>query len=179
MKTLQRTLEGLLDSEFDISEDDIQPLKNFARTHKASYWSGAMSGNNINGEFLRIVLHSYGKMLGRPADFDLGYDFLQDVAKSGDSFMIWRPSINNVEIWTCDKPRSKPDSVRWTLHTQNPRIMRASWIGQPEPTYRDMDVIRQAWNNRHVQAGKEAKLIRLNGRKALDEIIAGLDRDSK
>ena len=174
MKPLYNMLESILDADFDITDDDIKPLKDFAREHRAKNWRKCMAGNNINGEFLDIILRSYGKLVGGPDDVDWD-TFLQDVAKSGDSVMVWRPNINLIEIWTCDKPRRGKDSVRWTLHSQNPRVMGSTWAGTPEPTYRDEGIISQPWNSMKTQAGRETKIIRLKGRKALDEIIAGLE----
>lgn len=173
MRSLQQIIESVLDADFDITEDDIKPLKDFAREHRAKNWHQAMAGNNINGEFLDIILTSYGEMIGNPSTIEWD-TFLADIIKSKDSFMVWRPNINMVEIYTCDKPRRGKDSLRWTLHTQNPRIMRSSWQGPDEPNYRDEGIISQPWNDIKTQTGKNAKVIRLYGRKALDEIIAGL-----
>lgn len=175
MKTLQQTLvESILDADFDITEDDIQPLKQFCQDHQAMWGRPMLAGQNINGEFLDIILtYNYGVMMGGVDEVDWE-PLLTDIAKTGDSLMSWQPNVNLIEIYTCDRPRRGKNSLRWTLHTQNPRIKGASWEGPTEPNYRDEGIISAPWNNIKSMAGKRTKVIRLNGRKALNEILAGL-----
>ena len=52
MKNLYNMLEGILDADFDITEDDIKPLKDFAKVHRAKNCRVGVTSNPFLCRFM-------------------------------------------------------------------------------------------------------------------------------
>lgn len=169
MKTLQHALESLLDSDFDITTDDIKPLEDWVRKNKGKRFR--LRANAPVEEMTSIITAcNYGEKVGRPTDIDWDI-FLADLIKSGDSFLVSDRYINGCEIWQGKKSRTKHKQV-WLLHTQNPNRYGCSWFGSAGLT--PDDIKTETWNTHRTERGRRTIIYRLYGHKAIDEIRAAI-----
>lgn len=166
MKTL---VESLLDSDFDVTTDDLKPLEDWVRKNKGRKFR--FTAKAPVEEMLSIITAcNYGEKVGRPVDIDWD-TFLADLIKSGDSFLVSGTWFNDVEIWIGRKTRTKHKSA-WTRNCQSIKLYGSSWdsdeIRDPE------DIKMEPWNSDRCERGRRTIIYRLYGHKAIDEIRAGL-----
>ena len=79
MKTLQHTLESILDADFDITDQDIDLLGEFLREYK---WGHAIKPAGPTSDLCKCLKYA-GEQLERPTIRDV-----ENIIRAGDAFVL-------------------------------------------------------------------------------------------
>ena len=138
MKNLKDILEGILDTGFDITDDDINPVKLFVDKYKAKgkrYGYRYLKGGWTIDE-LCSVLNYYGEFVGTVQSVDLE-QFIPTTRSKHNLIVMAAPYSHRPEFYTFDPHKG---SKIWDMYTCDPNYYDSSLLkGLP---YRDDDIIR-------------------------------------
>lgn len=139
MNSLEDILESLLDSDFDVTDDDISPVKLFVDKYKAKakrYGYRYLKGGWTVDE-LCSILNNYGEFAGTVQSFDF-VQFLISANRSKHELIVMvAPYSHRPEFYIFDPYKG---SKMWDMFTCDPNYYDSSLFkGLP---YRDDDIIR-------------------------------------
>lgn len=122
MNSLKNVLEGLLSSDFDVTEDDVRPIKPFIQKYRAKFkrygYRHLKAGWTV--EELGAILRGYGEYAGTVQSIDPG-KFLSDVRSKEQLFVLIVPHDRpEFYVFKSNSPKT------WLRYTCNPDYYRAS-----------------------------------------------------
>lgn len=139
MKSLKSILEGVLDTGFDITDDDINPVKLFVDKYRAKgkrYGYRYLKGGWTVDE-LCSILNNYGEFMGTVQSFDF-VQFLISANRSKHELIVMvAPYSHRPEFYIFD-PHKR--SKIWDMYTCDPNYYDSALL--KALPYRDEDIIR-------------------------------------
>lgn len=114
MKRLQQTLESILDKDFDITEDDINPMREFVAKYKSNYKNNGsyfIKNNWSEDELGSIITTYYGQSVGYAKDIDSEAEIKRAYKNKETIVFIYPGNMRNLYILV-PGPRQQ-----WNLYT--------------------------------------------------------------
>lgn len=142
MKHLKDILEGILDSGFDVADDDVNPLKYFVEKYVSKYprFGHKYIYSKWKIEEMEAVLKPYGKFVGTMQQIDAD-KLLSDSLSKKQTIVLLSPYSAHPEFYifvpeskrswtryTCDFDYPEPQSVFDGWKNKNTNEIRSSLL---------------------------------------------------
>lgn len=161
MNSLQQILESILDSDFDVTEKDLNFVQEFVQKYK--------SNSKISGSYYikngwdwkglgKIVNKYYGRSVGRGNNSDLKVE-LNKIRNNNESLLIIS-DLDSSPAFYILVPQGRKNEGKWMIYANDQFWFRVTLFKGIE--YTDNEILKGSWTGckSYVYALQSDKLLR-------------------